>query len=85
MGCRWCSSGLGLNCQGPLGFDDLEVACDCARARVTHALSAIVRTARTWEGRSPVTSLMTTCIWRTIHDEHFYWNACTTEDSLFFS
>lgn len=29
MGCRYCSSGLGEACQGPLGLDDLEVACNC--------------------------------------------------------
>lgn len=29
MGCRHCTSGLGLNCEGPLGLDDLEVGCDC--------------------------------------------------------
>lgn len=29
MGCQWCSSGLGANCAGPLGLDDLEVGCDC--------------------------------------------------------
>lgn len=30
MGCKYCSSGLGYNCQGPLGLDDLEVACNCS-------------------------------------------------------
>ncbi len=29
MGCKWCSSGLGRHCDGPLGMDDLEVSCDC--------------------------------------------------------
>ena len=29
MGCKYCSSGLGEGCQGPLGLGDLEVACDC--------------------------------------------------------
>ena len=29
MGCKDCTSGLGVNCQGPLGLDDLEVGCDC--------------------------------------------------------
>ena len=29
MGCKWCPSGLGRNCHGPLGIDDLEVGCDC--------------------------------------------------------
>jgi len=29
MGCKYCASGLGEACQGPLGLDDLEVACDC--------------------------------------------------------
>lgn len=29
MGCSRCPSGLGLNCDGPLGLDDLEVGCDC--------------------------------------------------------
>jgi hypothetical protein len=29
MGCRYCRSGLGEACQGPLGLDDVEVACDC--------------------------------------------------------
>lgn len=30
MGCKYCTSGLGENCEGPLGLDDLEVACDCS-------------------------------------------------------
>lgn len=30
MGCKWCSSGLGRNCVGPLGLDDLEVSCSCS-------------------------------------------------------
>jgi len=30
MGCEYCSSGLGENCEGPLGLDDVEVACDCS-------------------------------------------------------
>lgn len=29
MGCKYCSSGLGLLCNGPDGLDDLEAACDC--------------------------------------------------------
>lgn len=29
MGCQYCTSGLGVNCQGPLGLDDIEVGCDC--------------------------------------------------------
>jgi len=29
MGCNYCTSGLGEDCQGPLGLDDLEVSCDC--------------------------------------------------------
>lgn len=29
MGCKYCASGLGEACQGPLGMDDLEVGCDC--------------------------------------------------------
>jgi len=29
MGCKYCASGLGEACQGPLGMDDLEVDCDC--------------------------------------------------------
>ncbi len=29
MGCKYCSSGLGLSCAGPLGMDDIEVACHC--------------------------------------------------------
>ena len=29
MGCKWCSSGLGRNCEGPLGMDDIECGCDC--------------------------------------------------------
>jgi hypothetical protein len=29
MGCKYCSSGLGEDCEGPLGFDDLEVSCYC--------------------------------------------------------
>lgn len=29
MGCKWCSSGLGRNCAGPIGMDDLEVGCNC--------------------------------------------------------
>ena len=29
MGYKYCSSGLGENCDGPLGLDDLEVDCDC--------------------------------------------------------
>ena len=29
MGCEFCTSGLGVSCDGPLGFDDLEVGCDC--------------------------------------------------------
>jgi len=29
VGCKYCTSGLGEDCQGPLGFDDLEVSCDC--------------------------------------------------------
>ena len=30
MGCKWCGSGLGEACSGPLGLDDLEVDCDCS-------------------------------------------------------
>jgi len=30
MGCKYCSSGLGELCHGPLGLDDLEVSCDCS-------------------------------------------------------
>ena len=29
MGCKWCSSGLGEDCDGPLGLDDLEASCNC--------------------------------------------------------
>lgn len=29
MGCKWCTSGLGRLCEGPLGLDDIEVGCDC--------------------------------------------------------
>ena len=29
MGCEYCTSGLGRACEGLLGLDDLEVACDC--------------------------------------------------------
>lgn len=29
MGCKYCTSGLGEDCDGPLGMDDLEVSCDC--------------------------------------------------------
>ncbi len=29
MGCKFCTSGLGRRCDGPLGIDDLEVGCDC--------------------------------------------------------
>lgn len=29
MGCKWCTSGLGRRCHGPLGLDDLEAGCDC--------------------------------------------------------
>lgn len=29
MGCEYCSSGLGRNCHGPLGLDDLEASCGC--------------------------------------------------------
>lgn len=29
MGCKYCTSGLGELCEGPLGLDDLEVHCDC--------------------------------------------------------
>ena len=29
MGCKTCGSGLGRDCHGPLGVDDLEVGCDC--------------------------------------------------------
>jgi hypothetical protein len=29
LGCEWCSSGFGKNCNGPLGLDDIEVGCDC--------------------------------------------------------
>ncbi len=29
MGCRYCTSGLGLLCNGPNGLDDLEAACTC--------------------------------------------------------
>jgi len=29
MGCGFCSSGLGENCHGPLGMDDLECSCTC--------------------------------------------------------
>ena len=28
MGCKWCV--LGVNCDGSLGMDDLEAACDCS-------------------------------------------------------
>jgi len=30
MGCRFCTSGLEELCEGPLGLDDLEVACTCS-------------------------------------------------------
>ena len=30
MGCEYCTTGLGRACEGPLGLDDLEVACDCS-------------------------------------------------------
>ena len=30
VGCKWCPSGLSRDCRGPLGSDDLEVACACA-------------------------------------------------------
>jgi len=29
MGCEYCISGLGENCEGPLGLDDIEASCDC--------------------------------------------------------
>jgi len=29
MGCKGCSSGLGEDCDGPLGLDDLEASCNC--------------------------------------------------------
>jgi hypothetical protein len=29
MGCKYCTSGLGLVCEGPNGLDDLEAACTC--------------------------------------------------------
>jgi len=29
MGCKYCPSGLGVHCAGPLGIDDIEVGCDC--------------------------------------------------------
>jgi hypothetical protein len=29
MGCKWCTSGLGRKCEGPLGLDDLECGCQC--------------------------------------------------------
>ena len=29
MGCSCCPSGLGENCEGPLGMDDVECGCDC--------------------------------------------------------
>jgi len=29
MGCKWCSSGTGVACDGPLSCDDLEAGCDC--------------------------------------------------------
>lgn len=30
MGCKYCSSGLGVSCEGPLGLDDVEVGCSCS-------------------------------------------------------
>ena len=30
MGCKYCTSGLGKDCYGPLGLDDLEVNCHCS-------------------------------------------------------
>jgi len=29
MGCKYCTSGLGENCDGPLSMDDVEASCDC--------------------------------------------------------
>jgi len=44
MGCKYCTSGLGDMCDGPMGLDDLEVGCDCS----CHTCPiASVRTART--------------------------------------
>jgi len=40
MGCRWCGSGLGEDCEGPLGLDDLEVACTCSCHECTECGSA---------------------------------------------
>ncbi len=47
MGCRWCSSGLGELCQGPLGLDDVEVGCDCDCHK---CLTVDLPIARRWVG-----------------------------------
>ena len=40
MGCKYCRSGLGENCHGPQGMDDLEVDCDCDRHKCPDCGSA---------------------------------------------
>lgn len=40
LGCRYCTSGLGVYCNGPLGLDDLEVACDCECHKCPYCYSA---------------------------------------------
>lgn len=40
MGCKWCTSGLGRACHGPLGIDDLEVGCQCSCHECPDCMSA---------------------------------------------
>lgn len=44
MGCEYCTSGLGENCAGPLGLDDLEAGCGCPCHECTNCGSAYCRT-----------------------------------------
>ena len=44
MGCKYCQSGFGLNCAGPLGFDDIEVGCDCDCHKCERCGSAYCKT-----------------------------------------
>ena len=40
MGCKFCPSGLGNDCEGPLGLDDIEASCDCDCHRCPDCQSA---------------------------------------------